>query len=79
MRTIPADGCSTFGTEPDIKTGIVRYDPKNTNDPTSSQDKFPTACSDEPYESLVPKLHWTVGSPANEEGKFSFRGTVVLY
>ncbi|KAL8823326.1 MAG: hypothetical protein Q9191_005957 [Dirinaria sp. TL-2023a] len=67
MRTIPAKGCSTFGTPPDNRTGIIRYEPKSTDDPTSSPNDFPTACSDEPYTSLIPKLHWTVGPPVNEE------------
>ena len=68
MRTIPTDGCSSFITEPDTKTGIIRYNAENTNDPTTSRNKFSTACSDEPYESLMPKVPWTVGLPANEEG-----------
>ena len=78
MRTIPADGCSTFGKPPDTKTGVIRYDSRNTNDPTSSQNDFPTACSDEPYESLKPKLHWNVGPPANEEGELSSIAIIVF-
>ena len=68
MRTIPAKSCSSFGIEPDVKTGIIRYDAEDTSDPTSSQNEFPTACRDEPYESLIPKLPWKVGSPANKDG-----------
>ncbi|KAL9100135.1 MAG: hypothetical protein Q9163_004451 [Psora crenata] len=67
IRTVPAEGCSGFATQPDNRTGIIRYDARSTNDPDSTINDFPTACSDEPYESLVPKLRWQVGPPANEE------------
>ncbi|KAI9845232.1 MAG: hypothetical protein M1837_004987 [Sclerophora amabilis] len=67
IRTIPAHDCSGFVTHPDVQTGIIRYDLNETADPTSTQADFPTECSDEPYESLIPKLKWQVGPPANEE------------
>ena len=79
MRTLPADGCSTFGSMPDNRTGIIRYNARDTNDPTTSRNDFPTACSDEPYESLIPKLIWNVGPPANEEGKILLQLSMTPY
>ena len=69
IRTIPALGCSGFATPPDNRTGIIRYDPRTTADPTTARSDFPTNCSDEPYESLIPKLPWKVGNASNEECK----------
>ena len=70
MRTIPADRCNTFPEEnmPDNRTGIIRYEPENTDDPTSTINILSTECSDEPYESLKPKLPWTVGEAVNPNG-----------
>jgi hypothetical protein len=68
IRTYLADNC--FGAAPTntdyMKTGILRYDPQSIADPTTT--KWPnisTKCSDEPYESLVPKLPRNVSKPAN--------------
>ena len=66
IRSIPADGCARFeNSSVDSRVGIVRYNAKSKARPTSSVAKFPTACSDEPYDLLQPILPWTVGPPAN--------------
>lgn len=74
MRTIPATGCFGFVNNTlDVRTGIVYYSGSNhTSHPTTSQSNFPTACSDEPYDSLVPVVPWTVGLPANTQDSSTF-------
>lgn len=67
IRTVPADRCGSFVSPPDERTGIVFYsDSDHSILPNTTRAKFPTACSDEPYDKLVPIVPWTVGKPANE-------------
>ncbi|KAG8532519.1 uncharacterized protein KY384_002396 [Bacidia gigantensis] len=68
IRTTPAIACARFqDINPDDKTGIIRYDTNNTDDPTSASRDFSTECQDEPYKSLVPKVPWTVGKASNAD------------
>lgn len=70
IRTYGADGCSQNDTRQAgyERTGIVRYNPASTTDPTSQPwPNIPKACSDEPYTALKPKLPWFVGPAANTE------------
>ncbi|KAN0068546.1 Multicopper oxidase domain containing protein [Elaphomyces granulatus] len=60
IRTIPADGCSSFKAQYTTQTGIVRYDRLSRVPPTSKQNQFDTKCSDETYSSLKPVVPWTV-------------------
>jgi hypothetical protein len=46
--------------------GILRYNGSSAADPTTQRQKYPTACSDEPYSSLVPIVPWKVEAPSNE-------------
>jgi len=65
IRTVLADQCGII-TQKNPKTGIIRYNPKSTANPNSAGWKFPTACSDEPYDKLKPIVRWEVGHhPAN--------------
>lgn len=51
-------------------TGILRYDPTSTSNPTTdpwSDIPSKPACSDEPVASLVPHLLWEVDDPQNGE------------
>jgi hypothetical protein len=62
IRTVPAKGCSDFQipwSKDNATTGIVRYG-FNDETPKSKPGKFPTDCSDEPYDKLKPILKWTV-------------------
>ena len=73
IRTVVADQCGGFFSKPDNRTGIVYYQgADNTSVPSTSINKFPTKCSDEPYESLKPIVPWTVGAPANQQEASTF-------
>ncbi|KAF2201219.1 hypothetical protein GQ43DRAFT_471972 [Delitschia confertaspora ATCC 74209] len=66
IRTVPATGCQGFRTQYTVEnstTGIIRYDPLSTSDPTSKPNQFDIKCSDETYSSLEPILPWTVPEP----------------
>lgn len=58
MRAMWVNTCAAVANDnPDSGTGIVRYDATSTSDPTSTTNvTLPTACADEPRESLVPYL-----------------------
>lgn len=62
IRTVPANGCAAFDRNhnPDNRTGIVRYDPLSTADPSTDPWSFAIECSDETYTSLVPVLEWNI-------------------
>ncbi|KAH0555713.1 hypothetical protein GP486_006341 [Trichoglossum hirsutum] len=65
IRTVLAKGCGKIE-QSNQTTGIIRYDPKSTANPSSTSWKFPQDCSDEPYDKLVPVVRWDVGHrPAN--------------
>jgi hypothetical protein len=65
IRTVLADDCGII-TQDNPTTGIIRYNPGSTADPESTRWPFPTDCSDEPYDKLVPIVRWEVGHhPAN--------------
>lgn len=68
IRTVPALGCNTFNkSQPlDNRTGIVRYDPFNTDCPTTQRNTFDYNCSDETYTSLKPIVEWDVADPKGE-------------
>ncbi|KAI9658733.1 MAG: hypothetical protein M1821_002293 [Bathelium mastoideum] len=73
IRTIPASGCGSEnfvenGTYLLKNTGIIRYT-NSKCEPTSTQAKISTNCSDEPYESLAPMVEWRVGEPSNTDVK----------
>ena len=73
IRTVVADQCGGFFSKPDNRTGIVYYHgADNTSLPSTSINKFPTKCADEPYESLKPIVPWTVGAPANQQEASTF-------
>ena len=66
MRTIVADRCGKFFQTPSYTTGVLYYEgTNNSKPPDTKQAHFPTACADEPYESLVPCIPWTIGKPNN--------------
>jgi hypothetical protein len=80
IRTVPAVGCTTFSSPQDNRTGILRYDGADIVDPTTSMAQFSTACSDEPYDKLVPVVPWQVGLPVNNvfaSGKFDVGLTTI--
>ena len=60
IRTVPANDCSHFRPTPDNRTGIVRYDPMSTTDPSTDPWVFAVECSDETYSSLVPVVPWNI-------------------
>ncbi|KAI4200170.1 MAG: hypothetical protein LQ350_004131 [Teloschistes chrysophthalmus] len=65
MRTIPASGCSNFpiGGIPDERQGILYYKNGSTEYPETNRGGFSTACTDEPYDKLVPVVPWQVPQP----------------
>lgn len=68
IRTWTAAHCGIQSSMPYYEqTGILRYDPEGTADPTSQP--WPNVssrpCADEPFSSLVPILPWQVGGAAN--------------
>jgi hypothetical protein len=66
IRTIVADDCGRFSNTLDEKTGILYYEgTDNSKLPDTHQGDFSTLCADEPYESLVPVVPWTIGKPSN--------------
>lgn len=84
IRTAMAQGCPP----PDVlpgsiqgyeRTGIVRYNPSSTADPSSLPwPEYIKTCEDEPAASLVPVVPWNIGAAANgggdgEEFGISFR------
>ena len=76
IRTVVADGCSGFArsSTPDSRTGIWHYEGADKSSlPNTSQGTFAVACSDEPYEKLVPVVPWTVGRPSNEQEPSTFQ------
>ena len=76
IRTELADNCGVISSQgAGNNTGIIRYNKKSTAYPTSTQHKYiPVACSDEPYESLIPIVPWQVGNrPANDVEKDTFQ------
>ncbi|KAL8791999.1 MAG: hypothetical protein Q9195_005417 [Heterodermia aff. obscurata] len=68
-----AKGCSGFGSPPEEKIGILRYNSTCELEPTTEINKFGNSCADEPYEKLVPILPWKVGKPSNEQGYNTFQ------
>jgi hypothetical protein len=60
IRTVPATDCSSFSSTPDNRTGIVRYDPLSTADPSTDPWVFAIECSDETYTSLIPVFPWDI-------------------
>ena len=81
---VPADRCNGFPPKftPSTNMGILRYNGSSEADPTTQRQKYPTACSDEPYSSLVPIVPWKVEAPSNERksnkavhDKLEFYGT----
>ncbi|KAI9758556.1 MAG: hypothetical protein M4579_003048 [Chaenotheca gracillima] len=75
IRTVPADNCNSFpaNAQPDERVGILRYNEKSSALPNTTRGKFPTACSDEPYDKLIPVLPWSIGKPSNEQEKSIFQ------
>ena len=65
IRAVAAKGCGDKMVQPNERIGIIRYSPGNTKTPTTKRYQFSTACSDEPYESLVPIVPRSVGPPKN--------------
>ncbi|KAI9892924.1 MAG: hypothetical protein M1814_001083 [Vezdaea aestivalis] len=66
IRTVPAEGCSDFDGTPDVRTGVIRYDARSTEDPPEAPNTFPLECSDEPYDKLKPVLKWKVDPPTEK-------------
>lgn len=78
MRMTPADGCSGFDTDyvqsdPKAEMGILRYDSRDTSDPTTSPQIYGLKCRDEKYENLKPIVPWVVGRPSNEQQHNTFQ------
>lgn len=78
IRTFVARRCGRFTTPQDEKVGILRYSPKSTALPTTTNQSFPLKCSDEPYESLVPVVPWKVGPPSNNEAADSYEAGLTI-
>jgi FtsP/CotA-like multicopper oxidase with cupredoxin domain len=77
IRTVGADRCSDIE-QPNPLIGIIRYNAGSTKTPTSKAYQFSTVCADEPLESLVPVVPWTISSgpkPANNSKSHTFRLT----
>lgn len=56
------------------RVGILRYNPYSKSTPTSQPwTGIQLACSDEPYQSLVPIVPWQVGPAANGREEFNIR------
>ena len=56
------------------RAGILRYNPSSQATPTSRPwSGIQLACSDEPYQSLVPVVPWQVGPPKNGREEFNLR------
>jgi hypothetical protein len=76
IRTFQATGCSVPG-DPIVnyeRAGILRYNPSSQSTPTSRVwTGIQLACSDEPYQSLVPIVPWQVGPPANGREEFDLK------
>lgn len=65
IRTIQSIGCGNI-TNYTNENGIIRYDPKSTALPTSTQANINLTCADPPLESLVPVVPWFVDNhPVN--------------
>lgn len=65
MRTQLADLCGAIE-QNSSTTGIVRYNKSSTAKPRSYAQHSRTLCKDEPLESLIPTVPWTIDSiPAN--------------
>lgn len=72
IRTFVANDCGQQGETGYERTGIVRYNNKSESDPTSRPwPNIPLNCSDEPYDSLRPKVPWHVGPAANSIEHFT--------
>ena len=72
IRTVGARGCFNV-VQPNPTIGIIRYNAGSTKMPTSKQYQFSTTCADEPLESLVPVVPWTVSAghqPANNSKSY---------
>lgn len=72
IRTVGAVGCSIVQ-QPNPTIGIIRYNAGSTKTPTSKAFRFDTACSDEPLESLVPVVPWTVSAGPKPANNSTFR------
>lgn len=67
IRTVGAEHCSDIE-QPNPLIGIIRYNAGSTKRPTTTAYQFSKVCADEPLESLVPVVPWTISSkdkPAN--------------
>lgn len=67
IRTVGAEHCSDIE-QPNPLIGIIRYNSGSTKRPTTTAFQFSKACADEPLESLVPVVPWSVSAkskPAN--------------
>lgn len=77
IRTFEAKGCGIQGSDPILnyeRAGILRYNPSSQSTPTSLPWRgIQLACSDEPYQSLVPMVPWQVGPPKNGREEFDLR------
>ena len=76
IRTYQAIGCDIPG-DPIVgreRAGILRYNPSSQATPTSQPwSGIQLACSDEPYQSLVPVVPWQVGPAANGREIFNVK------
>ncbi|KAK7534576.1 multicopper oxidase-domain-containing protein [Phyllosticta citricarpa] len=60
-------GCGNVTDRHNGLTGIVRYDARSTELPTSTANEFPNNCHDEPWELLHPIYKWQVDQhPQND-------------
>ena len=76
IRTVLAEGCGNIEQSNPL-TGILRYSSSSTALPQSNPWNFPTKCSDEPYESLIPIVEWSVGQhPANNVTEDTFEAGI---
>ena len=64
IRTISSKGCGNI-TDNKPESGVIRYDPKSTTLPTSTQHEgLNLNCTDVPLDSMVPIVPWAVDTQA---------------
>ncbi|KAL4959704.1 oxidoreductase tpcJ [Aspergillus stella-maris] len=68
MRVLYQTACNGLSIDNDDIRGILRYDSSSTAEPTSTQwESITNSCGDEPYASLVPYVHKTVGKSSTQK------------
>lgn len=67
IRTLVSDNCGNI-TDNKPLSGVIRYDPKSTAFPTSTNHtSLSLLCADEPPENLVPVVPWFVSTQADND------------